>query len=65
MKREGYAAAERPEMGAVKDNAGFVPAQRLPYRCPTLVEYGSVSKLTEGPGGSVGDAGSLMTPMCL
>jgi hypothetical protein len=26
----------------------WAPVQRLPYRSPVLVEYGSVSKLTEG-----------------
>ena len=38
---------------ASKDNAGrFV---RLPYRSPVLIEYGSVSKLTESASGTAGD----------
>jgi hypothetical protein len=40
----------------------LVPAHRLPYRSPALVEYGNVSKLTEGGGGSMTDqAGKSMT----
>jgi hypothetical protein len=40
-----------------------VPVQRLPYGSPALVEYGSVSKLTEGITGNMRDAGNGM--MCL
>ena len=32
---------------------------RLPYRSPALIEYGSVSKLTEGNLGSVADNSTL------
>ena len=32
---------------------------RLPYRSPALIEYGSVSKLTEGNIGSRPDASAL------
>ena len=32
---------------------------RLPYRSPALIEYGSVSKLTEGSIGSRPDASAL------
>jgi hypothetical protein len=32
---------------------------RLPYRSPTLIEYGSVSKLTEGNLGSRADNSTL------
>ena len=39
----------------------FVPTQRLPYRSPTLVEYGNVSKLTEGAVGSMADSASMTT----
>jgi hypothetical protein len=60
MKREGHAPAERPETGTAKNNAGFVPAQRLPYRSPALVEYGQVSKLTESTGSRNGDHGQTM-----
>jgi hypothetical protein len=46
----------------------LLPAERLPYRSPALVEYGNVSKLTEGSTGSFPDA-NTMTPsmmgMCL
>ena len=39
---------------------GLAPAQRLPYRSPVLVEYGSVSKLTEGQTvGSLVDSNSM------
>lgn len=48
---------------ASKDNAGrFV---RLPYRSPVLIEYGSVSKLTEGThSGTIpdGDPGDMYSP---
>jgi len=37
---------------------------RLPYRSPALIEYGSVSKLTEGTIGSQPDA-SALGMMCL
>jgi hypothetical protein len=41
---------------ASKDNVGrFVSVQRLPYRSPELIEYGSVSELTEGATGTAGD----------
>jgi hypothetical protein len=41
---------------ASKDNAGrFVSVQRLPYRSPALIEYGSVSKLTDSATGTAGD----------
>jgi hypothetical protein len=40
------------------------PTVRLPYRRPTLVEYGSVAKLTEGSHGSRGDNTALGMP-CL
>ena len=32
---------------------------RLPYRTPALIEYGSVSKLTEGSVGSRADSSAL------
>jgi len=35
------------------------PPLRLPYRSPVLIEYGSVSKLTEGSIGSRPDASAL------
>jgi hypothetical protein len=41
----------------------LVPVQRLPYRSPTLVEYGNVSKLTEGATGSRPDSNSMGTGM--
>jgi hypothetical protein len=37
---------------------------RLPYRSPALIEYGSVSKLTEGSHGSQAD-NSALGMMCL
>ena len=43
----------------------FVPAQRLPYRRPALVEYGNVSKLTEGATGSMTDANFMAQRGCL
>jgi len=51
---------------AQKLTAGrFVPAQRLSYRSPVLVEYGNVAKLTEGATGSMADAFSMSGMMCL
>jgi hypothetical protein len=38
---------------------------RLPYRSPVLIEYGSVSKLTEGAVGSHPDLGAPTGKMCL
>ena len=44
----------------------LVPAERLPYRSPTLVEYGNVSKLTEGATGSRADSATMVSGMpCL
>jgi hypothetical protein len=64
--RGGYAQMENPRIDTSKDNAGFVSAERLPYRSPALVEYGSVSKLTQGGAGSGTDGGSAgMTMQCL
>jgi len=58
---------ERLEIRASKDNAGFVSAQRLPYRSPALVEYGNVSKLTQGQTGTGSDGGAagMSLMMCL
>jgi hypothetical protein len=58
---------EKPASGAPKHDAGqVVSPQRLPYRSPALIEYGSVSKLTEGAGSHNGDAGqTMMTAPCL
>jgi hypothetical protein len=56
-----------PGTGTTKDNAGrFVSVQHLPYRSPVLIEYGSVSKLTEGSISKAGDgaSGMMMSP-CL
>ena len=40
---------ETPGTSTPKNTEGqFVSVQRLPYRSPALIEYGSVSKLTEG-----------------
>jgi hypothetical protein len=39
------------------------PARRLLYRSPALVEYGNVSKLTEGANGSIPDSNSMGTGM--
>ena len=36
-----------------------LPAHRLPYRSPVLLEYGNVSKLTEAGGGSMFDAAGM------
>jgi hypothetical protein len=47
---------ENPGTSTPKNSEGqFVSVQRLPYRSPTLIEYGSVSKLTESATGSLGD----------
>jgi hypothetical protein len=35
------------------------PTERLPYRRPALVEYGSIAKLTEGSHGSRADSTAL------
>jgi hypothetical protein len=47
-----------------RENGKPSPTVRLPYRRPTLVEYGSVAKLTEGSHGSRGDNTALGMP-CL
>ena len=47
---------ETPGTSTPKNTEGqFVSVQRLPYRSPALIEYGSVSKLTEGATGSGAD----------
>ena len=58
---------ENPASGTPKHDAGqFESLQRLPYHSPALIEYGSVSKLTEGIGSHNGDAGQvMMMPPCL
>lgn len=56
------AANNAPKYGAGKPET----PNRLPYRIPVLVEYGSVSKLTEGTGSHNGDSGqTMMVPPCL
>jgi len=47
-----------------RENGQSLPAGRLPYRRPVLVEYGSVAKLTEGNIGSRPD-NSALGMMCL
>jgi hypothetical protein len=50
------------EVNAQKHTSGrVVPTQRLPYRSPVLVEYGNVSKLTEGATGSMADSAAMTT----
>jgi hypothetical protein len=44
---------------------GLAPVQLLPYRSPSLVEYGNVSKLTEGGHGSMADNATMVTHTCL
>ena len=57
---------ESPGTDNSKDNAErFLSVQRLPYRSPDLIEYGSVSKLTEGSSASAGDGASGMMAPCL
>jgi hypothetical protein len=47
---------ENPGTSTPKKSEGqFVSVQRLPYRSPALIEYGSVSKLTESATGSLTD----------
>jgi len=47
---------ENPGTSTPKNSEGqYVSVQRLPYRSPALIEYGSVSKLTEGTGTAAGD----------
>jgi hypothetical protein len=56
---------EANEGNAAKcENGQSAPTGRLPYRRPTLVEYGSVAKLTEGSHGSRADNSILGMP-CL
>jgi hypothetical protein len=58
---------ENAASSAAEPSAGKPESlNRLPYRVPVLVEYGSVSKLTEGTGSHNGDSGQhMMTPPCL
>lgn len=47
---------EAPKISISESNAGRTAStERLPYRSPALVEYGNVSKLTEGGAGSKAD----------
>jgi hypothetical protein len=47
---------ETPGTSTPKNSEGqFVSVQRLPYLSPVLIEYGSVSKLTEGAAGTLAD----------
>lgn len=58
---------ENPGTSTPKNSEGqFVSVQRLPYRSPALIEYGSVSKLTENATGSLvdGNPGGMRNP-CL
>ena len=63
----GVDRMENTASSATKHSAGKAESpNRLPYRVPVLIEYGSVSKLTEGTGSHNGDSGQLMmTPPCL
>ena len=58
---------ENPESGTPKHDAGrFVSLQRLPYNSPALIEYGKVSKLTEGIGSKQRRRRpGMMMPPCL
>jgi hypothetical protein len=47
---------ETPGTSTPKNSEGqFASVQRLPYLSPALIEYGSVSKLTEGATGTGAD----------
>jgi hypothetical protein len=39
--------------------------EHKPYNKPALTEYGTLAKLTQGGGGSVGEAGSGTMVACL
>ena len=54
-------------MSPTKDSAGPAPeTPRKPYEKPELVEYGSITKLTQGTATIVNDAGGGMRFMiCL
>ena len=53
---------ETPGTSTPKNSEGqFVSVQRLPYRSPALIEYGSVSKLTEGST----ERQAMATPACM
>ena len=39
--------------------------EREPYQKPTLTEYGTLAKLTQGGGGTVGEGGAGTMVACL
>jgi hypothetical protein len=43
-----------------KSNNNNKQVNKKVYRCPVLVEYGTVSKLTQGMGGTMNDGASGM-----
>jgi hypothetical protein len=48
---------ETPGTSTPKNSEGqFASVQRLPYLSPALIEYGSVSKMTEGRGSKLSDS---------
>ena len=56
---------ENPGIGTPRfSGEEMASTTRRPYRSPLLIEYGSVSKLTEAAGSKNGDAGQNMMP-CL
>ena len=58
--------ANSKEAGAGKPKAEPAPGRaRRPYKTLTLVEYGSVAKLTQGSSGTRSDGGGTSKRPCL
>ena len=58
--------ANSKDSGTDKPKAPPVPGRaRRPYKKPTLVEYGSVAKLTQGSSGTRNDGGGTSMRPCL
>jgi hypothetical protein len=52
-----------PESGRVLETA---PSRKRRYAAPSLTEYGSIGKLTQGGSGTIGEgSGGMAMAMCL
>jgi hypothetical protein len=56
---------ERPKPTGERSHETAGPRGKRRYVAPTLTEYGSIGKLTQGGSGTVGEGGGGMMPMCL
>ena len=63
MSEKPSDAARAPDRE--RGNTPRAPGDKRPYLPPTLVDYGSIGKLTQGASGAFAETGGMREHMCL